>query len=135
MSKWNRRQFLSGLLAATGAGVTSATYAEALSPRESSSPLRAGEPETSSPTASRPEGVSSSSSRAALARDGERHALHDDRPHRRQALESLAARSKVLPAELLDGLRNAVWFTPGENATEAKIAEFLAARWGERSST
>ena len=31
---------------------------------------------------------------------------------------------------LPDGLRNATWFTPGENATEAKIAEFLAARWG-----
>lgn len=77
MSKWNRRQFLSGLLAATGAGVTSATYAEALSPRESSSPLRAGEPQTASPTASRAEGVSSSSSRAAMARDGERHALHE----------------------------------------------------------
>ena len=38
MSKWNRRQFLSGLLAAAGAGVTSATYAEALSAGDASSP-------------------------------------------------------------------------------------------------
>jgi putative ATPase len=34
---------------------------------------------------------------------------------------------------LPDGLRDATWFTPGENATEAKIAEFLAVRWGEQS--
>lgn len=75
MSKWNRRQFLSGLLAATGAGVTSTTYAEALSAGESVP--HPGDDTSPPPSPSRSTSSPVTTHRAVLARDGERHALHE----------------------------------------------------------
>lgn len=87
MSKWNRRQFLSGLLAAAGAGATSTTYAAALAagdpldaslptdelkvaPAPASIPVSASAPPQASRGASAP-------SRPTVARDGEEHALRE----------------------------------------------------------
>ncbi len=77
MSKWNRRQFLSGLLAAAGAGATSTTYAEALAagdPLGASPDLDVRAPGAAQP-ASAPTGVAPA--RAPVARDGEDHALRE----------------------------------------------------------
>ena len=78
MSKWNRRQFQSSLLAAAGAGATSATYAEALSagdrPTERPGPAQGADEGTA--FATRPE-PAAGTSRSALVRDGESHALHE----------------------------------------------------------
>lgn len=71
MSKWNRRQFLSGLLAAVGAGVTSTTYAEALAAGDPTAGATSQDPSAS------PQPRTESSSRVVVARDGERHALHE----------------------------------------------------------
>lgn len=77
MSKWNRRQFLSGLLAAAGAGATSATYAEALSAGSvlgGLPPTQGSVPDAT--TAARPESIAGAS-RLPLAQDGEEHALQE----------------------------------------------------------
>lgn len=79
MSKWNRRQFLSGLLAAVGAGSTSTSYAEALIAGEppaapSDAPTHGGE--DLSPHAARVE-PAAGGARPALTQDGEEHALHE----------------------------------------------------------
>lgn len=79
MSKWNRRQFLSGLLAAVGAGATSTTYAEALTGGDPSVRSAAGDEEVSSPRGESA-GSPPSASRVTIARDGERHALHECLP-------------------------------------------------------
>lgn len=79
MSKWNRRQFLSGLLAAVGAGSTSTSYAAA---------LLAGEPDAvpaSTPAQDADDRVAPSlrqepaagASRPSLVQDGEEHALRE----------------------------------------------------------
>ena len=79
MSKWNRRQFLSGLLAAVGAGATSTTYAEALTGGDPQARSAAGDEGFSSPRGESA-GSSASASRVVIARDGERHALHECLP-------------------------------------------------------
>ena len=79
MSKWNRRQFLSGLLAAVGAGATSTTYAEALTGGDPQARSAVGDEEVSSPRGA-PAGSAPSASRVTIARDGERHALHECLP-------------------------------------------------------
>lgn len=76
MSKWNRRQFLSGLLAAVGAGATSTAYAEALSAGDPQAHPSSGD-EGAALSRGESAPTSGTASRAAVARDGERHALHD----------------------------------------------------------
>jgi len=79
MSKWNRRQFLSGLLAAVGAGSTSTSYAEALiagEPPAAPSDAPSHGAEDLSPHAARVE-PAAGGARPALTQDGEEHALHE----------------------------------------------------------
>jgi hypothetical protein len=79
MSKWNRRQFLSGLLAAVGASATSTTYAEALTGDDPQARSAVGDAGVSSPRGE-PTGEQPSASRVTIARDGDRHALHECLP-------------------------------------------------------
>jgi len=79
MSKWNRRQFLSGLLAAVGASATSTSYAEALTGGDPQARSAVGDEGIASPQRE-PAGESASPSRVTVARDGDRHALHECLP-------------------------------------------------------
>lgn len=80
MSKWNRRQFLSGLLAAVGAGATSTSYAEALAGGDPLAGEGASGAEGSagaSALRAEPGSVAPGSVRATAVRDGEAHALQE----------------------------------------------------------